>query len=320
MPLSKEYILALKELATGAVLRAMGPPMENDLERLRRSVEGRIVLITGASFGQGEATARLFAAAGATVLLAARTKARLDEIAAEITAVGGSAFSYSVDLIDVDAVDAFARQVLQEHGGVDILVHNAGKSLRRSVYRSAERLRDMDAMVGVNFTGPMRLTLALLPSMKVSRGAHIINIATAGLWMAPVAPRWSFYIACKAGFDTWLRSIALEVRGDGIDVTTIYAGHIKSRMVATRWVSRTPGHTPEQAAHILAYAASRRPRAMAPRSLSVVRVLGVIFEAPLGHVISYLDSRGGETTASEAAYVRAMAKEFADTHPIGTGS
>ncbi|GAB16543.1 putative acyl-CoA reductase [Gordonia effusa NBRC 100432] len=320
MALFKEFVLTLKEVATGAVLWAVGPPMENDLERLRRSVEGRVVLITGASYGQGEATARLFAAAGARVILAARTKARLDEIAAEIAAAGGTAFSYSVDFSDLDAVDSFAARVLEEHSGVDVLVHNAGKSLRRSVYRSAERLRDMDAMVGVNFTGPMRLTLALLPSMKLSRGAHIINIATAGLWLTPVAPRWSFYIACKAGFDTWLRSIALEVRGDGIDVTTIYAGHIKSRMVATRWVSRMPGHTPDQAARILAYAASRRPRAMAPRSMFVVRVLGVIFEAPLAQVMSYVDSRSGETSASEAAYARAMAKELADAQPIGAGS
>nr|WP_296765116.1 SDR family NAD(P)-dependent oxidoreductase [Rhodococcus sp. (in: high G+C Gram-positive bacteria)] len=298
-----------ESLASRALLSALGPPMERDDSRLARSVSGKIVLITGASYGQGEATAKLLAGSGATVVLAARSEERLAEVASEIVTAGGLAHAYQVDLGDMCAVDSFSERVLADHGRVDVLVHNAGKSLRRTVYRSAARRSDMDAMVGVNFLGPMRLTLALLPSMKANGGAHIVNIATAGLWMASAAPRWSFYLSTKTGFDTWLRSVALEVGADGIDVTSIYAGHIKSRMVATEWVARSPGHTPAQAARVIGYALTHRPRTLAPRGMRLMRLLSVAFEAPLGKTMAFLDQRGSETPASEAAYLRAVAKE-----------
>lgn len=292
---------------TRVLLKGIGPAMERDDHALRRAVAGKVVLVTGASYGQGEAFARLAADSGATVLLVARSADKLDAVAAEIASTGGIAHPYAVDLADMDAVDAFVEWALTEHKRIDVVVLNAGKSLRRSVYLSAQRPRDMDAMVGVNFLGPMRLMLGLLPALRAQGGAHIVNIATAGLLMAPAAPRWGFYLACKAGFDVWLRSAALEAAADGITVTTIYAGHIKSRMVATGWVSRTPGHTPPQAARIVAYAITHRPRVMAPRLMGVARVSGVAFEGPLGWILSRVDRRSGETPASAAAFSRAMA-------------
>lgn len=295
------------KLATRTLHQLLGPPMEYDDKRIRRSVAGKTVLITGASFGQGEATARLLARAGAKVVLIARSKDKLDDVVDKITRAGGDAIAYTLDISDMAAVDATAAQIVAAHGPVDILVHNAGKSLRRSIYRSAQRIQDMDAMVGVNFLGPMRLTLALLPTMKANGGGHIINVATAGLWMTPAGPRWGFYLGTKAGFDTWIRSAALETRNDGIVLTSLYAGHIKSRMVATGWVSRTPGHTPDQAARVVAYAATHRPRVMAPRGMAVSHVLSTLFEAPLGRILSWVDSRTTETTASDAAFARALA-------------
>ncbi|GAC67293.1 SDR family NAD(P)-dependent oxidoreductase [Gordonia soli] len=295
------------DILSRLTLATVGPPMDRDADRLAAAVGGKVVVITGASFGQGEATARLLASAGATVVLAARTRERLDEIVDEIRTAGGTAHSYRLDLGDMAAVDFFADRVLTDHGRVDILIHNAGKSLRRSVYRSAERMRDMEAMVGVNFLGPMRLTLALLPAMRAAGGGHIINVATAGLWMSPAAPRWGFYLGCKAGFDTWIRSVGMETSADGIDVTSVYAGHIKSRMVATKWVTRVPGHTPAEAAHVLAHAITHRPRALAPRGMAAVRLLGIAFEAPLTIALTLLDRRGVETPASNTAFLRAMA-------------
>ncbi|NNG98838.1 SDR family NAD(P)-dependent oxidoreductase [Gordonia araii NBRC 100433] len=286
--------------------------MEYRAERIRDAVNGKVVVITGASFGQGEATARLLAAHGATVVIAARTRERLDEIAAEIVAAGGRAHPYVVDMGDTAAVDRFAAALLDDFDRIDILIHNAGKSLRRSVFRSAQRPQDMDAMVGVNFLGPMRLTLALLPRLREQGGAHIVNVATAGLLM-PNAPRWGFYIACKDGFDKWIRSVAMESRKYGITVTSLYAGHIKSRMVATGWVAAMPGHTPAQAARTVAYAITHRPRAMRPRGLGLLNVASTVFEAPLEAALALVDRRSGETSASYAAFAAAMAKdEIAD--------
>ncbi|WHU46495.1 SDR family NAD(P)-dependent oxidoreductase [Gordonia sp. L191] len=301
----RHSVNALRELL---MLRLVGPPMERDDARIRRAVAGKTVLVTGASFGQGEATARLLARNGAVVVMIARSVDRLAEVADEITASGGIAHAYGVDLSDAASVTSFAESMLRLHGPADIVIHNAGKSLRRSIYRSAQRISDMDAMVGANFTGPMRLTLALLPSMKENGGGHIVSIATAGLWLTPAAPRWSFYLGCKGGFDVWLRSVALEVKRDNIDVTTIYAGHIKSRMVATDWVSKSPGHTPSQAARVVAYAVTRRPRHLAPRGTGLIRLFGIVFERPFGSVLSLVDRRSSETAASDAAFQRAMSK------------
>ncbi|MFT3660424.1 MAG: SDR family NAD(P)-dependent oxidoreductase [Gordonia sp. (in: high G+C Gram-positive bacteria)] len=300
-------------------LAVVGPPMEHDDARIRKAVDGKVVVVTGASFGQGEATARLLAANGAIVVMAARTRPRLAEVAAEIRAAGGRAHAYPLDLVNPDAVDRFAARVLDDHGRVDVLIHNAGKSLRRSVFRSALRPQDMESMVGVNFLGPMRLTLALLPAMRDGGGAHIVNIASAGVQM-PTAPRWGFYIACKDGFDRWLRSVAMESKRYGITVTSLYAGHIKSRMVATGWVAMSPGHTPEQAARTVAYAITRRPRTMQPRGFTALNVARTALAAPLEVVLSIFDGRAGETAASEAAFAAAMAGRGADPASGGTAT
>lgn len=153
------------------LMEVVGPRRLKSLPELSAEVRGKVALVTGASFGQGEATARLLASAGAVVVLAARTKERLDEVVAEIEAQGGRAHAYQVDMGDLPGVERFAAQVLADHGHVDYLIHNAGKSLRRSIYLSCERTKDMDAMVGVNFLGPMRLTMALLPSMRSAAAA-----------------------------------------------------------------------------------------------------------------------------------------------------
>ncbi|MFT4199804.1 SDR family NAD(P)-dependent oxidoreductase [Gordonia sp. (in: high G+C Gram-positive bacteria)] len=288
-------------------LAAVGPPMEYDSKRIRRAVQGKVVVVTGASYGQGEATAKLLAAHGAIVVLAARTRPKLDEVASEIILAGGQAHTYAVDMGNMAAVDGFAKQLLKDFERIDVLIHNAGKSLRRSAFRSALRPQDMESMVGVNFLGPMRLTLALLPRMREQGGAHIVNIATAGVLM-PNAPRWGFYIACKEGFDKWIRSVAMESRNYGVTVTSLYAGHIKSRMVATGWVAAMPGHTPEQAARTVAYAITRRPRTMAPRGMRALNLASTVFEGPLELALSLVDRRSGETKASDAAFAAAMGK------------
>ncbi|MGL6237123.1 MAG: SDR family NAD(P)-dependent oxidoreductase [Segniliparus sp.] len=279
------------------LMEVVGPRRLKSLDELSAEVRGKVALVTGASFGQGEATARLLARAGATVVLAARTKERLDEVVAEIEADGGRAHAYQVDMGDLPGVERFAAAVLADHGHVDYLIHNAGKSLRRSIYLSCEGTKDMDAMVGVNFLGPMRLTMALLPSMRARRSGHIVNICTAGVEF-PVAPRWGFYQACKAGFDIWLRSVAMETRADGIGLSSIYAGHLKTRMVATGWVHKMPGHTPEQAAQIIARSLVRKPRIQAPIIGRPAEVASVLFRTPIELWLGFTNKYSGETAAS----------------------
>lgn len=234
-----------------------GRPRTGDAE-LRGAVAGRTVLVTGASFGIGEATARRLAAAGAKVLVVARTADRLRELAAEL-----GAHPYPCDLTDYDAAGDLAGRILYEHGPPDVLLNNAGKSIRRSVADAAERFHDYERTIAINYLAPVRLTLALLPAMRERGSGHLVNLSTSGVRGLPAAPGWSAYQASKAAFDVWSRSVAQEVRADGIASTSIYMGLVKTRMSAPNFRS-TPGLTPEQAGALVCDAIVRRPRTAGP--------------------------------------------------------
>ena len=156
--------------------------------RLRAAVAGRTVLVTGASEGIGAATARRLAAAGATVLLVARTAERLERVRAEIKAAGGRAFVHPADLSSPDAAAALAADLLARHRRIDVVVSNAGRSIRRSVADTAGRFHDIQRTMSLNHLGPVQLLLVLLPAMRVGRRGHIVNVSTAGLSMN--TPNW----------------------------------------------------------------------------------------------------------------------------------
>jgi NAD(P)-dependent dehydrogenase (short-subunit alcohol dehydrogenase family) len=262
----------------------VNPPREADLDRLRGAVASATVLVTGASFGIGEATARKLAAAGATVLLAARSEDKLGDIAQSIRDSGGQAVSYPADLSDEDTVSAFTERLLNEHGPPDIVVSNAGKSIRRSLHLQYERPHDFDRTIGINYLGPIRLLLGLLPAMRERGAGHIVNVSSVGVRVPP-GPRWGAYQASKGAFDMWLRSVAPELHADGVDVTTIYMGLIHTRMSApTPSLRNVPGLTPDQAADIVAKAIIERPRTIAPWWLWPAEVTTVLLREPLERV------------------------------------
>jgi NAD(P)-dependent dehydrogenase (short-subunit alcohol dehydrogenase family) len=246
---------------------------------LRKVVRGQVVLITGASFGIGAATARRVAAAGAKVLLVGRTAERLDRIAGEIIAAGGAAWACPADLTDGAEVDALVKQVLDEHGQVDILINNAGKSIRRSLALSYDRPQDFERTIAVNYLGAVRLTLGLLSSMRERRSGHVINVSTVGVHGLPPAPRWAAYQSSKAALDVWMRSMAAEVRGDRISVSNVYMGLVHTRMSAPTY-RRTPGLTPDGAAGLLADVIVHRPRSFAPWWAPVAGVVTALLPRP----------------------------------------
>jgi NAD(P)-dependent dehydrogenase (short-subunit alcohol dehydrogenase family) len=253
-------------------------------ERLAAAVRGSTVLVTGASYGIGEATARRLGAAGATVLLVARTADRLESVAADIAAAGGSAYSYPADLTDPAAVAALVARVLAEHDRVDVLVSNAGKSIRRSIADSYQRFHDIERTNAVNYLGPAKLVLELLPSMRERRSGHIVNVSTAGVRTPPMA-RWSAYLASKGAFDVWLRCVAQEIRGDGVTVSTVYMGLVHTRMSEpTAGLNRMPGMSPEQAAAHVCAAIIDRPHDIAPPFARPIGAFSNIFRA-LTHLV-----------------------------------
>jgi NAD(P)-dependent dehydrogenase (short-subunit alcohol dehydrogenase family) len=257
--------LAPMSLARSVVDVLVNPPRVSDPERLEKAVSGKTVLVTGASFGLGEATARKLAAAGATVLLVARSADKLDEVAASITNAGGRALPYPTDLADDAGVTALTTQLREDHGPLDIIVSNAAKSIRRSLRLQYNRPHDFQRTIDTNYLGPIRLLLGLLPQMRERGSGHIVNVSTIGVRMIPT-PRWGTYIASKGAFDMWLRSVAPELHSDGIDITTVYMGLIHTRMSeATPSLRRMPGMQPDEAADVIAKAIVERPRKVQPR-------------------------------------------------------
>jgi NAD(P)-dependent dehydrogenase (short-subunit alcohol dehydrogenase family) len=231
---------------------------------LEDAVSGKTILITGASSGIGRATALKVGEAGATVLLVARTKEKLDELAAEIEDLGGLAYSHPCNLTDMDDIDRMADEVLAEHGEVDILINNAGKSIRRSVNRAYDRFHDYQRTMQLNYFGPVKLILKLLPSMRERGSGHIINVSTIGLQVN--TPRFSAYVASKAALDAFSRSVGPEVIGDGVHLTTVYMPLVRTPMIApTKIYDRFPTLSPDEAADLIVEAIRKRPKRIATR-------------------------------------------------------
>lgn len=268
-------------LAAKAIDILVNPPRVSDPDRLRAAVSGKEVLVTGASYGLGEATARKLAAAGASVLLVARSVDKLDDLAASIAADGGRAAAYPADLTDEAAVTALTKRIAEEHDPIDIIVSNAGKSIRRSLHLQYDRPHDFQRTIDINYLGPIRLLLGLLPAMREHGGGHIVNISSIGVRVPP-GPRWGTYQASKGAFDLWLRSVAPELRVDGVDVTSVYMGLIHTRMIEpTPTLRRLPGLRPEQAADIVAKAIIERPRTIEPWWVWPAEITSVLMRGPV---------------------------------------
>jgi NAD(P)-dependent dehydrogenase (short-subunit alcohol dehydrogenase family) len=256
------------------------------------------VLITGASFGIGAALASRLGAAGATVLLAARSGDALQAIAEEITQAGGRAHAFILDLADPVQITAQAEEIQQAHGGVDIVIHNAGKSIRRSLRLSLDRPQDFQRCMDINFSGPVRLQLALLPGMLARGSGHILAVSTVGVRL-PSVPRWSAYLASKTAFDVWLGSAAPELRRAGIATTSVYLGLVHTRMSAPTPTLRTkPGQTADEAAQVLCRALIKQPRRCGPWWLLPIGWLAWPLATPLEWVFGWLFERGKDSPAA----------------------
>jgi NAD(P)-dependent dehydrogenase (short-subunit alcohol dehydrogenase family) len=231
---------------------------------LRAALEGRIVVVTGASSGIGRATAQLLARHGAHVMLVSRTKERLEALAKEIEHEGGRASVYPADLADVDACDAMIRQVLADHGRVDILVNNAGRSIRRSIEASYDRFHDFQRTMQLNYFGAVKLLLAVLPGMRERKRGHIINISSIGVQAYP--PRFGAYVASKSALAALSRCIAPEVVDDGVAITNIHMPLVRTPMIApTGFYKNFPTSAPEEAAEMIAAAILGRPPEVSTR-------------------------------------------------------
>ncbi len=229
---------------------------------LGREVKGKVVVVTGASSGIGRDCALQLAKAGAILVLAARTPEKLADTIRDIRSRGGEGYAYPCDIADMADCDRFIAQILQQHGGVDILINNAGRSIRRSVKHSFERFHDYERTMQLNYFGALRLIMGFAPGMLERKRGHIINISSIGVLASP--PRFSAYVASKAALDAFSWCAASEFADRDVRFTTINMPLVRTPMIApTRLYDAFPTLTPEQAANLVMRAIVEKPKRVA---------------------------------------------------------
>jgi short-subunit dehydrogenase len=228
------------------------------------AVNGKTVVITGGSSGIGRAAAHKIAAAGGIPILVARTQEKLDEVVKEIESRGGTAYAYSCDLSDMDAIEATTKQIFADHAAVDVLVNSAGRSIRRGVKLSYDRFHDYERTIRLNYLGAVKMILGVLPHMTERKRGHIVNVSSIGAQTNP--PRFSAYVASKAALDAFTRVVSSETIGDNVTFTTIHMPLVKTPMIApTKMYDSFPTITPDEAADMICEAIRAKPKTINTR-------------------------------------------------------
>ncbi|MGE5330799.1 MAG: SDR family oxidoreductase, partial [Nitrospirota bacterium] len=241
---------------------------------LKGTVAGKVVLVTGGSSGIGLAAAHKFAEAGATTLICGRDQAKLDEACKEAKAKGYEFIAYPADIADMQDCDRFVQQLIADHGGVDFLINNAGRSIRRAIESSYDRFHDYERTMQLNYFGCLRVTMGLLPGMVEKRKGHVVNISSIGVLTN--APRFSAYVASKAALDAWTRCASSEFADQGVTFTTINMPLVRTPMIApTQIYNNVPTLAPEEAADMIAQACIFKPVSIATR----LGILGQVMHA-----------------------------------------
>ncbi len=226
--------------------------------RLRRAVQGKTVLITGGSSGIGLASARKLGAAGARVILVARDAQRLEQARAEVAALGAEVSVFACNLTEPSATDALLHWLAARDPPLDILIHNAGHSIRRGIDATYDRLHDYERLMQINYVAAVRLTLGVLPCMTARASGHVISISSIGVLTH--ASRFAAYNASKAALEAFTRCASGEFAARGVRFTVVNLPLVRTAMVApTKVYDAFELLSPQQAADLVCDAVARRP-------------------------------------------------------------
>ncbi len=243
--------------------RHLDPDLHID-RSLRGTVGGKVVLVTGGSSGIGLAAAHKFAEAGAITIICGRDVDKLEEACKEAKARGHSFVAYPADIADMADCDRFTKLLNDNHGGVDFLINNAGRSIRRAIESSYDRFHDYERTMQLNYFGCLRVTMGLLPGMVAKKKGHVVNISSIGVLTN--APRFSAYVASKAALDAWTRCASSEFADQGVSFTTINMPLVRTPMIApTGLYNNVPTLSPEEAGDMVAQACIFKPVRIATR-------------------------------------------------------
>jgi thioester reductase-like protein len=278
-------------------------------------VDGRTVVITGASSGIGRATALKVAAAGGVPLLVARGIEKLEALREEIEAAGGTAHVYSADLSDMGSIDEVVARMLAEHPAIDFLVNNAGRSIRRSIKLSEDRFHDFERTMQLNYFGAIKMIMALLPHMRERGFGHVVNVSSIGVQTSP--PRFSAYVASKSALDAWTRVVSSEVIGDGVSFTTIHMPLVRTPMIApTKLYDHFPTISPDEAADLICEGLRARPKSINTRLGTAGEVLYALAPKAVDQILHmaykvFPDSAASKGEKDPAAAEKANVEQIA---------
>ena len=257
--------------------RHLDPALHVD-RSLKGTVGGKVVLVTGGSSGIGLSASCKFAEAGAITVICGRGEDKLAEAKKEIMAFAGKdavVFTYSVDIADATSCAEFIKALEEVHGGVDFLINNAGRSIRRAIEASYDRFHDYERTMQLNYFGSLRVTMGLLPGMVAKRKGHVVNLSSISVLVN--APRFSAYVASKAALDAWTACAASEFQDQGITFTTVNMPLVRTPMTApTKIYENMPLLDPDVAADMVVQSCINKPTRVATRLGTTVALLHAV--------------------------------------------
>ena len=277
---------------------------------LRGHVKNKVVVVTGGSSGIGHATAVMMARAGAHVAIIARDKDKMSRVVNEIKSEGGKAWSFSADLAEINACDRVIEEIEREVGDIEILVNNAGRSIRRSIASSYDRFHDYERCMQLNYFASLRLIMGVLPKMEKKHKGHIINISSIGVLSN--APRFSAYVSSKAALDAFSRCAAAEFSDAGVSFTTINMPLVRTPMIApTRIYDHVPTISAEEAADMVKQAVIYKPQRIATRLGIFAQVLHAVAPKVAEIILNSAFRMFPDSAASKDAQLEASSEQLA---------
>jgi short-subunit dehydrogenase len=252
------------------------PPIFLNVQKLGREVKGKTILITGASSGIGEQLAYLLAEMNVHLILVARREDKLLAMKSKIETKAAKISAFPADLRNQKEMEGLLTFLHQLPDGLDIVVSNAGHSIRRSIYESLDRYHDFTRTMAINYFAPVQLLLSTLPLLEKNQG-HIINVSTVNALLLPL-PHWAAYQASKTAFDTWFRSAAPELNMMGISTTSIYLPLVRTPMILpTAAYQKLPAMSPEYVARMIGNSIYTKRKTYKPWWLIFGQLASVLF-------------------------------------------
>jgi len=227
-----------------------------------------------------------------------------------VEGAGGTAHVHPADLSDLEDIERMAEEVIAEHGGVDVLINNAGRSIRRSVAASYDRFHDYERTMQLNYFGALKLIMKLLPGMRERKTGQIINVSSIGVQTN--TPRFSAYVASKSALDAFSRCVAPECVADNVKFTTIYMPLVRTPMIApTDMYKAFPTMSPDEAAQMLCDAMIDKPKRKASRLGTFGEVLYALSPATVDIVLNQAYELFPDSSAAKGKD-KSKKKELAD--------